>query len=362
MSAEQTEFLYELRFATRCKEPNKQLQLFEKTRIKLNRLLREKGFPMVSNHREMFETLRTLEMKFYLEGIEKEETLLTERYQLSAVIEPLLVERDAWEEQQRLMGELLKSIRRHETLSDKEKEATYSKLRTFLCQNYLITEEDIEDYIPVEFASDIRKMYHRVNLNEKEVSCCPHCSRPVAMDGSCTDVCNYYQRKHPKPLIRKPIDLDMKWYALVDGIYRFTNLPSIGERYIYQELMNTYYLNSDVSVLMYPGVDAYDVSVTNGRLMIELDIKDYVQPEGLVQHFKTNGYATNKMRSSSTTLKYLVIPNHRVDLYNQDRTHDYMNELKTKLEANGIEMEVIQEETLYHQVKKMLATDEEGAE
>ena len=81
MSAEQTEFLYELRFATRCQEPVKQLQLFEKTRIKLNRLLREKGLPIVSNHREMFETLRTLEMKSYLEGIEKDETLLTEIYQ-----------------------------------------------------------------------------------------------------------------------------------------------------------------------------------------------------------------------------------------------------------------------------------------
>lgn len=353
MKSEYVNFLYQLKFSLNSTDATRQLEALDSVRLQYNKISKKSHTDIIRNLPDLLKELRQIPASAFLEGLELAQPLLTSNYQLNPSINNLLNHRDEYEAHQELMGDIVKTIRQHHHFSDKEKEMIYYDIRNLICTNYLINQELLEDKVHDEFIDMVYRLYTEVDLQDEVLTLCPHCTRPIVKGGGCTEVCNFYQRKFPRPLIRKRINLKERYFALSDGVYRFTNLPSIGERYIFKKLQNQFQLGEELVIKLYPNVDRMDIRLSDEKSDLELDIKDYRDPMGLVNFFEREGYQAYKMGEETSNCKrYLVIPDHRVFIYNKDRTKDYMQELRNGFEASNLNLKVIQERELQHLIVK----------
>lgn len=347
MKSEYANFLYQLKFSLHSTDAIKQLETLESVRIQYNKISKKSPSTLIRNLADLLKELSQVPASDFLQELELTQPLLTSNYQLNPFINDLLIQRDEYEAHQELMGDIVKSIRQHQKFSMEEKETIYFNIRKLICTNYLINHELIEDKIHEEFIDTIYRLYTEVNLHDEILTLCPHCTRPIIKEGECTEVCNFYQKKSPLPLIEKRINPKERYFALSDGVYQFTNLPSIGERYIFKKLQNQFLMSDDLVIKMYPKVDQMDILLNDGVIQLELDIKDFANPMGLVNFFERESYQAFKIgEQTEYCARYLVIPDHRVFIYNEDRTKDYMAELRNGLEASNLNLKVIQEREL----------------
>lgn len=347
MKSEYANFLYQLKFALQSTDPTKQLEAFESVRIQYNKISKKSPPDLIRNLADLLKELSQVSANAFLDELKLTQPILTSNYYLHPSIKELLTKRDEYEAHQELMGEIVKSIRQHPKFSMEEKEEVYCRIRNLVCTHYLINHEIIENKIQEEFIDITYRLYTEIDLHDEILTLCPHCTRPIIKEGDCTDVCNFYQKRSPLPLIEKRINPEERYFALSDGVYQFTNLPSIGERYLFKKLQNQFLMSDELVVKMYPRVDEMDILLDNGIIQLELDIKDYVNPMGLVNFFEREGYQAFKIQQETEQCtRYLVIPDHRVAIYNEDKYKDYIYELKNGLKTKYPAIKVIQENEL----------------
>lgn len=187
----------------------------------------------------------------------------------------------------------------------------YRKGRSFICpDNAIIEKLDLEEFLdkfPDELRKSLRNLYQPFDTAHDRVFLCPICGYPVSFEfkkeGACgSEICKELKRdQEPKQLNVK----NKKFHILTKGAYLFILLPSISENKIYNSLRQKY---KDCMVELYPDIDLYDIRISKGNRIINLDIKDHKSPEKLVESIVQNSQIQKYNPEHQT---FLVIPNYR---------------------------------------------------
>lgn len=238
----------------------------------------------------------------------------------------------------------------------------YVKMRNFVCSNYCISKRDFDialgkNKFPQEFIQYLKKIY----ISAKEISgnlyVCPICGKPISnydrSEGECSSICNYYMRLNG--YIRKSRSFNEKMLKVHEGIYKYILLPGIAENLIFENLRGIF---KAYEVILYPDIDKFDISVSNGVKTVNLDVKDTSDPGKLVKILKEKS-DVNKFKADNSERSLLIIPNHRVKIFKINENRNYIRELEAILENENINIKVVQEKNLVKVIEEWLGEDYE---
>ena len=319
------------------------LQLLTKRLINRERFI---GIPR--NIPELIIYLKENSMKNYLDGDVPDRAIIDKYGDLDEfVIELTSCEKEE-EQAQKLMAEIVRYIRKSDY---EDKENVYIKARRFICDNYIISSRDLEVRLSKEFypeiAERIKKMYQVANDISGEYKLCPICKKPLNfieyIEGLCCDECDYYRKRDNLENIE--ISFDTKVKKLHKGIYQYIIKSSIGEIELFNKLQQRF---KGYEIKLYPNIDEYDVSVSNYETTIALDVKDTKEPRKLVEILLEKSNLEKLIEPKNANKVFLVIPDHRVRIYNRENDNNYMRELRMLLKNKGISLEVYQECKLFN--------------
>lgn len=355
LKAESIELLYSISNAIsekitdkkidRCKEC---LQLITKELIckgKINEI--------PANIPELMTFLKSNNMTSYIEGKVPKRPIIDSYGDLDEFVIETISEGPEAEKAQKKMADILKLIRESDS---EDKEEVYRKVRLFIINNYIILSKELDIQLMNNFnytiAKKIKDMYKISNDINGDYKICPVCGKPLnfieASIGSCSDVCEYYRNRDKLEAVQ--VNFDNKVKKLHDGIYKFIVKPSIGEIEIYKRLQSRF---NDYEVELYPNVDEYDISISNGEKSIALDIKDVRDPSNLINILLNNTNLKKFNEEKSVDEVFLVIPDHRVRIYNEDQNKDYMRELNALIRNKGLNLKTVRENNIYKKISNI---------
>ncbi|WP_061995744.1 hypothetical protein [Clostridium sp. ATCC 25772] len=265
-------------------------------------------------------------------------------------------EKNDEEKVQKIMYEILMICRNGSKEDFQYWDDIYREVRSFICKNYIIERNEFDSYImnrfPARLITYLKNMYEKANELRGFMYTCSICGKPVDFandsSGECSNICNYYIKSFNLNMVEK--EFSNKMIKLHSGIYRYILLPSIGEERIYSTIKNKF---KKYETILYPEIDKFDIRVSNGSKVINLDVKDQVSPLKLLNNMKKNS-DINKFRYNNSETTFLVIPNHRVKLYKIKENKNYIGELKDLFSNEDIKLKVIQEKHLVSKIKELL--------
>lgn len=331
---------------------DKKLDEYKRCLQLLTKRLINKGYltDIPRNIPELIIYLKENSMKNYLEGEVPDRVIIDYYGNLDEFVIEVTSDEKELEKAQKIMADIVMHIRKS---NYKDKEEEYIKARRFICENYLISSRDLDVYLSNELkpevAKKIKDMYQLANDINGTYKLCPICKKPLnfieSFEGMCCDECDYYRSKDNLEPIQATFDTKVK--KLHDGLYRYIVKSSIGEIVLFRRLKERF---KDYEVKLYPNVDEYDVSISNYETTIALDVKDTKNPNNLVNILleKSNLEKLTNPKNASKVL--LVIPDHRVRIYNRDNDKNYIRELRTLLNNKGISIQVYQECKLFNKL------------
>lgn len=334
------------------------LDLFNKAlNLITQKMISEGKYNFPTNISQLITFLKSNNMNTYLNKDLAKEPLLNSFLDINENILKITDERNEEEKVQKIMKELLDFCRMKNVENESSSidwEEIYRKARLFISNNYLIEKVkldiELDKIFPYEVAKIIKKMYIKSNYSSGEMSVCGICKRPLDYTNEvagCTNVCKYHRKKYKIDNIDIYTKSKQRVYKLSNGIYRYIVIPNIGEYRIYINLIQKY---KDLEIILYPNIDEFDISISNGDTYINLDVKDHKNPLGLVKILKEN---SKLYKFSSDKYSFLVIPDHRVDIYRKNENKNYMDELNILFQQEDIYLKLIQEKNLNKKVEQI---------
>lgn len=306
---------------------------------------------------ELITYLKKNNMRNYLEGQAPDRPIMNKYGDLDEFIIEVTSDEKENEKAQKMMGDIVTYIRKSDC---ENKEQEYINVRRFICDNYLISSRDLEvrlsDEFRPEIVNKIKAMYQLASDISGDYKLCPICKKPLNFNespkGTCCNECDYYREKEKLESIQVVFDTKIK--KLHDGLYKYIVKPSIGEIILYNKLKEHF---KNYEVKLYPNVDQYDVMITNYEITVALDVKDVRNPNNLVNILLERSNLEKLINPKNADKIYLVIPDHRVRIYNRDNNKNYMRELKTLLNNKGLPIEVYQECKLFNKLVSIFEGD-----
>lgn len=358
MNAEQIELVYAIKNCIdKEKEISEKLALGNKAiNLLTNKMIVDKKYNFPTNFSEFIKFIKTENMNTYLGDDLPSEPFVNYRLEINEYIVKKTDEKDATEKVQKIMKKLLDYCRnRYKEDGDVYWDNEYRIARTFISDTYLIEKSNLDKKLYSIFSDEtlniIKDMYESVELPDSEIIVCPVCGRQLDFTnekGSCQEVCKYYRTKYNLKNVTKKINPKNKFVKLNEGIYKFVLLPNIGEIKMYKKLSKKF---EDLDVVLYPNIDEFDISISNGDVCINLDVKDHKTPGILVNTLRDN---SNLYKFNQYKHNYLVIPDHRVDMYKKNHSKNYMKELNALLQKEEFSISLIQEKNLIKQIEQIL--------
>lgn len=352
MKSDDLVLIYSFSSAISEQEYEKKLDKYKRCLQLLTKKLINKGQlnDIPRNIPELITYLKENSMRCYLEGEVPDRFIINNYGNIDEFIIEVTSDERETERVQRIMADIVMHIRKS---NYKDKEIEYIKARRFICENYLISARDLEvrllDEFRTEVSNKIKDMYQLANDISGHYKLCPICKKPLnfieSPDGTCCDECDYYRIKENLDPIQVTFDAKVK--KLHEGIYRYIVKPSIGEMILYKKLKDRF---KDYEVKLYPNVDQYDVSISNYEVTIALDVKDTKRPNKLVNILLEKSNLEKLINPRNADKVFLVIPDHRVRIYNRDNNKNYMRELRNLLKNKGISIRVYQECKLFNKL------------
>lgn len=317
-----------------------------------------KDFSIPQNICEYYKFLKTEPCNSYLNIIDSEKSFIAENGMLNEEIQEYFSEKDFQNEQDKIFSSFLNCCRENAQNDNEKWNERYRLGREFLqTANY-----DFRDFesktieMPTELEKFVRDSYCSIDEAKKCIEVCPVCGRKIEYENEfmCrNNVCMYYIEKNK--LKAKKLLVTGKRMALLEGLYNFILSPGIAERYIFEDLLRKF---PKYDITKYPNVDEYDIDVKNGDKIVHLDIKDYKDPQGLIEKLRKNADKLGYRKDNH--LVYLVIPEHRIAIYQETKEgKDYMHCLKefVKSKDNVVGMKIIREKELTKVLKKELESE-----
>jgi hypothetical protein len=266
------------------------------------------------------------------------------------------------EEEQKAMLEFLQLCRGHRGKDDEEEYCNFYRNGRSLVNksNMIMSNIEFQSILQRKFPADIRKAISRwrknINISARDITICPVCGKQIEFtfgnENSCSDICNYFIRKQGLAFETLAIDDSNQYSEFTQGIYRYILLPNIGEKLIYEKLLDI----KEIEVELYPNMDEYDIKVKFEELDILIDVKDVESPLGLVELLRKNN-TVNKLLQSKTARRYLIIPEHRRVIHLSQNNVDYKRELLNILDNEGLDINVLYEKELYKEIEKIVQED-----
>ena len=352
MKSEDLVLVYSVSRAVFEQDPDKKLDEYKICLQLLTKRLINRGYltDVPRNIPELIIYLKENSMKNYLEGDVPDRYIIDYYGNLDEFVIGVTSDEKEEEKAQKIMADIVMHIRK----SDYEnKEDEYIKARRFICENYIISSRDLEVHLSKKFKAEVAKkiknMYQLANDISGTYKLCPVCKKPLnfieASEGICCDECDYYRKKENLEPIQ--VNFDSKVKKLHDGIYKYIVKSSIGEIVLFRRLKERF---KDYEVKLYPNVDEYDVSISNYETTIALDVKDTKNPNNLVNILLERSNLEKLTNPKNASKVLLVIPDHRVRIYNRDNDNNYIRELRTLLNNKGISIQVYQECKLFNKL------------
>ena len=331
-------------------------------------LIHEKKYYYPRNYKELIHFLKTVPVDKWScnqDDIDEQfigKTLIDEEGRVNRIYADWLEEMGALEEgQQKDMKKFLLKCRELAHIEDKEKyEKFYREGRSFVSpSNAIIDAINLQknlNLFPKELSKIINQWTEYYDIKNKEVIVCPVCGKPLDFSkssiGKCSDICEYYRKNMKKNYREIVIDTSLMYYTFTKGIYKYTLLPSIAEQKIYSALKAKF---QEYTVELYPEIDKYDIRISNENIVVDIDVKDHKSPQGLVSILLNNQDASKLHSKEDNHYIYLVIPEHRKDIYTIKG--DYKKDLKNLLKSNNLKIEVLYEKELYKVVDEIFNDD-----
>lgn len=345
MKSDDLELVYSVSRVVFEQNYDKKLEEYKRTLKLLTKRLINKGYlnEIPRNIPELISYLQKNNMKLYLDEEVPDRPIIDDYGNLDEFIIDITSDEKEEEKAQKLMAEIVMYIRRS---NYEDKENIYIKVRRFISENYIISSRDLDIILAKEFnmeiARKIKSMYQLANGMTGIYKLCPICKKPLnfieTAEGFCCDECNYYREKYNLENIQ--ISFDTKVKKLHDGIYKYIVKSSIGEIVLFNKLKKKF---KGYEVKLYPNVDQYDVSITDFETTIALDVKDVKTPMNLVRILLEKSNLEKLINPQNADKVFLVIPDHRVKIYNRENDNNYIRELKILLKNKGVSLEVYQE-------------------
>ncbi len=256
---------------------------------------------------------------------------------------------------QNLVREFLLECRKeYKQTGNKRIVEMYSEVRAFInASNYCVTASRIMNLVgKYSNISDnivkIREWYESVNLLSKENYVCPVCGKlldnDILKEFRCTDMCMYYRDKESISPKAFELDSEIKYKKLKRGIYTYTLLPGVSEQRIYEQLAERY---GNDKVILYPEIDKFDISVIFDTGVIYVDVKDFASPYDLVETLIKNQSFIKMESVRDEDYIYLVIPEHRRNIY---KGGNYKNVVNKRIRQLTNKVHVVYEDELYREV------------
>lgn len=316
----------------------------------------ENGYPEVANLADFLEGLTKIKASDFFDECEIDCCILTKSFKLASKLKEVLDEIHIYEKQQEMMRDILVKIRN--SLEEIEtKEYRYRLIRKFVSEHYLedqlTFDNELEHKLTKELFNDVHQMYLPYQVLKEEVTCCPICHR-IIEEEKCREVCHYYMKKEKKVFYQRKLQSKRKYFYLCEGIYRYTLMPAIGENRIFNQLKLM--IGEEGEIQLYPNVDEYDIEVELNNKVYQLDVKDFQDPMQLAHKFKEEN-DISKMMSTHKRKRYLVIPTHRIEIYNKAANKSYINETKKLFKNLAPGIEVISEKGLYKMIRRELENE-----
>ncbi len=363
MNAEQIELVYAMKNCI-----SKEKNILEKIDISnkvidllTNRMIYKHKYNFPKNISELIKFMKTENMDTYLGDNLPSEPFINSSLEVNSYILEQTNEKDVKEKVQKIMKKLLDHCRnKYKEQGDKYWDDEYRMARTFISNTYLIEKSLLDKELYKNFSNEtikiIQDMYKPTSFSDEKLIICPVCGRPLNFTnekGSCTEVCKYYRVKENLEYITKMINPKSKFAILSEGIYKYVLLPNIAEFKIYKMLSDEF---KDLEITLYPNIDEFDISIYNGDICLNLDVKDHKDPNTLLENFKKN---SNLSKFSQSKYCFLVIPDHRVDIYKNNKSKNYMHDLSKLLQNEEIYINLIQQKNLVKKIKQILEVSSE---
>lgn len=355
MNSEDLNLSYSIKEFVNEKDKKEQLEKGEVLLQQLTKKLIKKGcYEFPRNLSELIHYLRVCPMKEYLDDEVSEEAAIDRYLNLTEEFSEKVSEENLLEAGQKLMYSLLRYIRKSD-LEDKEN--IYREIRKFIIENYYISRIDFDKKIKKKYGNEIykmlRAMYDYADDVKGEYLLCPVCGRELnledAKDGMCSRVCNYYINK--KGLKPKKAVFKHRILRLNQGVYTYNLMSSIGEFEIYNKCLERFKTRT---VELYTNVDEYDIAIKDSErnITINLDIKDARSPERLFKILLENTKIKKLENNQKRTFNYIVIPEHREAVYNNEHAKGYTKELQKLINEEKLNIYVIREMRLYKEIER----------
>jgi|GEM_PF-1670360 len=311
------------------------------------------------NIREFLVQLRNLsiyELGFEIDDDHKNQRILNENGHVDSAIKYWYENRIQNDDvDQNLVREFLLECRKEYKQTSNERIAEmYSEVREFInASNYCLSANRIMRLVgKYSNVSDsivkIPEWYENVNLLSKDNYVCPVCGKLLDNDilkgFRCTDMCMYYRDKESLSPKEFEVDSEFKYKKLKRGIYTYTLLPGVSELRIYDQLSERY---GNDKVLLYPEIDKFDISVTFDTGTIYVDVKDFASPYDLVETLTKNQSFIKMESVSDEDYIYLVIPEHRRNIY---KGGNYKNVVNKRIRLLTNKVRVVYEDEFYREV------------
>lgn len=221
----------------------------------------------------------------------------------------------------------------------------YTNARSFLNHtNVYLDPLVLEDFLEIniddkELAEIFRGFFTAIISIPDDFYVCPVCGDKISFE--------FQKERKCRNIICERLNMDKspikkrkgKYVVMKEGIKRYTLLPGITELSIYNTLKERY----NLEVSLYPHIDKYDITVSSGEKVLNIDIKDHKNPEGLVETI-IDKQGIDKFVEGNVIL---VIPNYRKELEN-----DYRERVKASLKRKNINLSVMYERQLYKHIEE----------
>ncbi len=358
MNAEQIELVYVMEnFINKENTISEKIHLANKAiDLLINQMVNKHKYNFPTNISELINFMKTENMDAYLGDDFPSEPFINYNLEVNEYILEETKEKDEKEKVQKIMKNLLDCCReKYNEQNDSYWDDEYKEARKFISNTYLIEKVRLDSNLELMFSNEtikmIQDMYIQRNIGDEKLIICPVCGKPLDFTnekGSCTEICKYYRVKDKLEDRTKVINPKKKYVELSKGIYKYVLLPNIGEIKIYEKLCAKF---KDLEVTLYPNIDEFDIRISNGDICINLDVKDHTNPNSLAKNLKEN---SNLSKFNKDKYCFLVIPDHRVEIYKKNNSKNYMNELNKTLQNEEIDIYSLQEKNLIKTIEEIL--------
>lgn len=264
------------------------------------------------------------------------------------------------EVEQKAMLEFLLACRQHRGKEDETDYCNYYRTGrivankdNMIMSNMEFHQKLIQKRLPSDLIKIIKSWRRNVDIVAGTIIVCPVCGRRVDFqfghEGCCGDVCNYYIAKNKLSFNKLEIKEEEQYSEFTEGIYRFILLPGIGENIIFENLRKF----EEAEVELYPNMDEYDIEFKVEDMSVLIDVKDVQEPSELVELLKRNN-SIGKLIPNDEDYKYLVIPEHRKNIFFEQCHVDYKKELIRLLQNEDLQIKVLYEKELYKEIEKLI--------